>query len=74
MWLAEYYASLGQTTKAEELVKWAEARASPSGLLPEQISPFDGSPVSVQPLAWSHAEYLRALCAVKRTWCVESQP
>jgi len=74
MWLAEYYASLGQATRAEELVRWAEARAGPSGLLPEQISPFDGSPVSVQPLAWSHAEYLRALYAIKRTCCVGGQP
>lgn len=65
MWLAEYYAALGQTSRAEELIKWAEERAGPTYLLPEQINPFDGSPLSVQPLAWSHAEYLRAVLAVR---------
>ncbi len=74
MWLAEYYASLGQASKAEELIKWAEARAGPSYLLPEQISPFDGGPVSVQPLAWSHAEYLRAVAAARRACCPSASP
>lgn len=69
MWLAEYYAMLGQTSRAEELIKWAEERAGPSYLLPEQISPFDGAPLSVQPLAWSHAEYLRAVSAARRACC-----
>jgi GH15 family glucan-1,4-alpha-glucosidase len=63
MWLAQYYAALGDLAKAEDLIGWAESAASPAGLLPEQVSPFDKSPVSVQPLAWSHAEYIRALVA-----------
>ncbi len=66
MWLAEHYAALGLISRAQGLIRWAEERASPTYLLPEQVSPFDGSPLSVQPLAWSHAEYLRAVSAVKR--------
>lgn len=65
MWLARYYALLGQRSRAKELLSWAESVASPAGLLPEQVSPFDRGPVSVQPLAWSHAEYLLAAKALE---------
>ena len=34
------------------------ARASAAGLLPEQVNPFTGGPLSVAPLAWSHAAYV----------------
>jgi len=26
-------------------------------VLPEQINPYTGAPISVAPLVWSHAEY-----------------
>ncbi|AET33337.1 glycoside hydrolase family 15 protein [Pyrobaculum ferrireducens] len=66
LWLAEYYAMLGNIAKATSLVKWVEAVSPPNYLLPEQLNPFDGSPVSVQPLAWSHAEYLLAKSLLKK--------
>ncbi len=34
------------------------ARAAPSGVLPEQVDPFDGTARSVAPLTWSHAEFV----------------
>ena len=34
---------------------------SSSGTLPEQLSPIEHRPLSVSPLAWSHAELLSAL-------------
>ena len=33
----------------------------PSGVLAEQLHPFSGDPVSVSPLAWSHAEFVMAV-------------
>jgi hypothetical protein len=29
-----------------------------SGVLPEQLDPFSGEPVSVAPLTWSHATFV----------------
>ncbi|BBD72348.1 glucan 1,3-alpha-glucosidase [Sulfodiicoccus acidiphilus] len=60
MWLAQYHAARGDVDRASELLSWAESVATPTGLLPEQVSPFDKTPLSVTPLLWSHAEYLRA--------------
>lgn len=40
------------------LLSWVSDRAFPSGVLPEQLNPFTGDPISVSPLAWSHAEYV----------------
>ncbi len=58
-WLAQCYAAKGQTAEAEKLLDWIRSVKTASNLLPEQISPFDKSPLSVTPLLWSHAEYLR---------------
>ncbi len=59
MWLAQYYIKTNKLEEARKLIKWVEGFSTPTGLLPEQISPFDGSPVSVTPLLWSHAELLK---------------
>lgn len=62
LWLAEY--EIARATTALELVpalerlRWARKRASPSGLLSEQYNPHTGTPVSVTPLVWSHAQYV----------------
>jgi len=34
--------------------------ASPAGLLPEQVHPFTGVPLSVSPLTWSHAAFVHS--------------
>ncbi len=47
------------TTKA--LLDWAVEVASHSGLLSEQINPFDKSQISATPLTWSHAEYVNTV-------------
>jgi hypothetical protein len=33
----------------------------PSGAMAEQLHPYTGEPLSVSPLTWSHAEYVRAV-------------
>jgi GH15 family glucan-1,4-alpha-glucosidase len=63
LWLAQY--EIETATTAEDLERsriyldWVVARARPSGVLPEQVDPYDGSPRSVAPLTWSHAELVR---------------
>ncbi|MGA1393798.1 MAG: glycoside hydrolase family 15 protein, partial [Phycisphaerales bacterium] len=59
LWLAQWH--IAKATSVEELqqalpyLQWAEARALPSGVLAEQVNPYDGRPISVSPLTWSHA-------------------
>lgn len=70
LWHAQYCVARAkdreQMLPALDLLKWAAARAAPSGVLAEQVDPRSGAPISVAPLTWSHAtvvtvvmEYLR---------------
>jgi len=47
----------GEMKEALALMEWAARRALPSGVLPEQIEPRTGEPLSISPLTWSHAEF-----------------
>jgi len=31
-------------------------------MLPEQLNPYDGTPLSVAPLTWSHATLVQSVC------------
>lgn len=61
LWLAQHLIARATTLEelrpARELLEWAAAHALPSGILAEQLHPRSGLPLSVSPLAWSHAEY-----------------
>ncbi len=62
LWLAEYRIAIAKT-KADlkgvlELLEWTAENALSSGVLAEQVSPLDGSPVSVSPLTWSHSTFV----------------
>lgn len=61
LWLAQYFGSLGQFDKAQELIKWSISRANPSGALSEQFDPETGVAIGVTPLVWSHAELINTL-------------
>jgi len=65
MWLARYRLLRAQTmedlTPGLKLLEWAAERAFPSGTMAEQLHPYTGEPLSVSPLTWSHAEYVRAV-------------
>jgi GH15 family glucan-1,4-alpha-glucosidase len=37
---------------------WVVSRGSSSGMLPEQMNPLTGAPLSVAPLTWSHAVFV----------------
>ncbi len=61
LWLAQYYATIGQTKKAEGLLEWSLQHELPSGVLSEQFDPETGDPLGVTPLVWSHAELVNTL-------------
>jgi GH15 family glucan-1,4-alpha-glucosidase len=65
MWLARYQLMRARTADELEaglkLVQWAADRALPSGTMAEQLHPYTGDPLSVSPLTWSHAEYVRTV-------------
>lgn len=62
LWLAQY--EIEAATTIEELAQahgyldWVTAHAQPSGVLAEQLHPYEGTPWSVAPLTWSHAEFV----------------
>ncbi len=67
LWMAQGYAVLAGTgdkdalQKTKDLLLWTMDRSLPSGVMAEQLNPLSGEPVSVSPLAWSHAAFLNTL-------------
>jgi GH15 family glucan-1,4-alpha-glucosidase len=60
-WYAARARSVADLQKAIDLLEWTCDRALPSGVLPEQVDPYTGKPLSVAPLTWSHAAYILAV-------------
>jgi GH15 family glucan-1,4-alpha-glucosidase len=64
LWLARWYCrtaqSLEELNKSLDILAWSARTSAPSGLLAEQLNPFDAKPISVSPLIWSHAEFVMA--------------
>ena len=62
LWVAEWY--IGRAKSVEDLARplellvWVTKHAMPSGILPEQVHPYTGEPLSVAPLTWSHSGYV----------------
>ena len=65
LWLARQRLRLARSAdelaKGRELIEWAASHAMPSGVMAEQLHPYSGEPLSVSPLTWSQAAYLRAV-------------
>lgn len=61
LWLSEYKSMLGDKEAARAYLQWVASHGTASGMLPEQVDPESGEPVSVVPLVWSHAELIIAL-------------
>ena len=64
LWLAEHKIALAKRAEelepARRLLEWCLARSLPSGVMPEQLHPKSGDPLSVSPLTWSHAQFVIA--------------
>lgn len=58
LWLGIYEAERGNRQTAEQILDWAVARRTRTGLLAEQVDPVTGEAVWVVPLTWSHAMYV----------------
>ena len=67
LWLAEHAIARASTAaelqSALDVVRWARSKATSSLVLPEQIDPYDGQPLSVAPLTWSHAQVVSVVHA-----------
>ena len=64
LWYAQRARSESDLQKAVDILLWGVQRAMPSGVLPEQVDPYSGKPLSVAPLTWSHASFVLAVHAV----------
>jgi oligosaccharide amylase len=62
LWLADYRIAVAKKKSdlkgVIEILEWTAKNALESGVLAEQVNPFDGSPVSVSPLTWSHSTFV----------------
>ncbi len=62
LWLAQYYLTQAQKesdlASVKRLLAWVVKRATHSGILPEQLDPQTGAPLSAAPLTWSHSEFV----------------
>jgi oligosaccharide amylase len=62
LWLAEWYIAKAKTLedlkKPLELLHWVTEHSLESGVLAEQIHPYNGQPLSVSPLTWSHSTFV----------------
>ncbi|MEF3306127.1 glycoside hydrolase family 15 protein [Paenibacillus sp. GYB003] len=65
LWMAEWEIECAQSmddlAAPRRTLEWVTGHALESGLLSEQLDPFDGSPLSVAPLTWSHATFVLAV-------------
>ena len=65
LWLAQYFIakaqSLADLKPTLNILHWACRCALPSGVLAEQVNPYNRNPLSVSPLTWSHAALVIAV-------------
>lgn len=65
LWVANFEIdsaiSLEELEGPKRTLEWVSGHALQSGLLPEQLNPFDGAPLSVAPLTWSHATVVQCV-------------
>ncbi|WP_127530079.1 glycoside hydrolase family 15 protein [Paenibacillus kobensis] len=65
LWVANYEIesaeSLEDLEGPKRTLQWVVDHALQSGVLPEQLNPHDGGPLSVAPLTWSHATFVQSV-------------
>lgn len=66
LWLAQYDIRTNHHRRAQATVEWAANCMLTTGVLPEQINPFNQKFVSVAPLTWSQAEFLNTVIDISR--------
>ncbi len=58
LWLGGIELMRGRIPEARECFQWSMSKATPQGMLAEQVSRETGKPMWVIPLGWSHAMFL----------------
>ncbi len=70
LWMAQWVIAKAKTQaelkEALPYFDWVVRHALPSGILSEQVHPYNNAPLSVSPLTWSHATVVSALMAYQR--------
>lgn len=65
LWNAQWYIEKANSTdelaKPRQILEWVTSHASATGMLPEQLHPITGAPLSVAPLSWSHAAFVETV-------------
>jgi len=64
LWLADWHIACGtpeDLERARGLIDWATRHAREGNLLPEQVHPYTGGPMSVCPLTWSHSTLVKVI-------------
>ncbi len=61
LWIAQYYIEIGKPQEAADIIEWVEQYASSTDIMSEQINPDNQTRLSVEPLTWSHGEYMSTL-------------
>ena len=67
LWVAQWHIqkakSINDLQKPREILDWVTEHATETGILAEQLNPFDGSPLGVSPLTWAHATFVITVMA-----------
>ncbi|MCH9023569.1 MAG: hypothetical protein IID32_12525 [Planctomycetes bacterium] len=62
LWHAQWRLALAKNEEdlkeVKEYIEWAAKQANEAGIMPEQVNPFNGEPLSVAPLTWSHSTFV----------------
>ncbi|WP_134700293.1 glycoside hydrolase family 15 protein [Ammoniphilus sp. YIM 78166] len=62
LWMADWRIAKAETlddlAQPLQTLQWVVASALESGVLPEQLDPYNGKPLSVAPLTWSHSTFV----------------
>ncbi|MBB6673389.1 glycoside hydrolase family 15 protein [Cohnella nanjingensis] len=70
LWVADFQIetarSLADLERPRAALESIVRRTLEGGNLPEQVHPIDGTPLSVAPLTWSHATYIKSVCRYVR--------
>ncbi|QGG55981.1 glycoside hydrolase family 15 protein [Paenibacillus sp. B01] len=65
LWVANFEIDsarcLADLEAPKRTLEWVVRTALESGVLPEQLNPHDGTPLSVAPLTWSHATFVQSV-------------
>ncbi len=72
LWLANWKLSQAKSTKqlhqARDIIEWVVTKTNNAQILPEQLNPFNGDPLSVAPLTWSHATFVDTVLRYKHKY------